>query len=105
MSGKVGSLGAFWPLLEPVLNALAPRRVCEIGVEDGAFAAQLLAWCGPRGCAYAGVDPAPPRHLPQLSGPHVRASGVIRGESLEVLPRLEPCDAYFIDGDHNYYTV
>lgn len=90
----VGSLSAFWPLLEPVLDALVPRRVCEVGVEDGAFAAQLLDWCRPRGCAYAGIDPAPPDGLP-----------VIRGASLDVLPRLEACDAYFIDGDHNYYTV
>lgn len=25
--------------------------------------------------------------------------------SLHALPHLEPCDAYLIDGDHNYYTV
>jgi hypothetical protein len=95
VSAKVGSLGAFWPLLEPVLDALAPRRVCEVGVEAGAFAAQLLDWCRARGCAYVGVDPVPPDDVP----------GVIRGASLDVLPRLDPCDAYFIDGDHNYYTV
>ena len=93
--GKVGSLGAFWPLLEPVLDALAPRRVCEVGVEAGAFAVQLLEWCRARGCAYVGVDPAPPDDVP----------GVIRGTSLDVLLRVEPCDAYFIDGDHNYHTV
>lgn len=95
MIGKVGSLGAFWPLLEPVLDALAPRRICEVGVEGGAFAAQLLDWCRMRGCAYVGVDPAPPGDVP----------GVIAGASLDVLPRLEACDAYFLDGDHNYYTV
>ena len=104
-SAKVGSLGAFWPLLEPVLDALAPRRVCEIGVEDGAFGAQLLAWCEPRECAYAGIDPAPPDVLPQRTAADAHASGVIRGTSLDVLPKLEACDAYFIDGDHNYYTV
>jgi hypothetical protein len=93
--GKVGSLGAFWPFLEPVLDALAPRRVCEVGVEAGAFAAQLVAWCGARACAYVGVDPAPPDDVPD----------VVRGTSLDVLPRLPACDAYFIDGDHNYYTV
>ncbi|HWT06361.1 MAG TPA: class I SAM-dependent methyltransferase [Xanthomonadales bacterium] len=98
MTAKVGSLGAFWPLLEPVLDALAPRRICEVGVEDGAFAAQLLEWCRPRGCVYVGVDPAPADDVQQLAG-------LIRGASLEVLPRLEPCDAYFLDGDHNYHTV
>jgi hypothetical protein len=105
LSGKVGSLGAFWPLLEPVLDALAPRRICEVGVEGGAFAAQLLDWCRPRGCVYIGVDLEPPADMPELAGPDAAGSGVIRGDSLDVLPRLAACDAYFIDGDHNYYTV
>ena len=95
VSAKVGSLGAFWPLLEPVLDALAPQRICEVGVESGGFAAQLLAWSRLRGCRYLGIDPEPPGDMPD----------VVRGTSLEVLPRLEPCDAYFIDGDHNYHTV
>jgi hypothetical protein len=102
---KVGSLGAFWPLLEPVLNALAPRRICEVGVEGGAFATQLLDWCRPRGCRYVGVDPAPPGDVPELADPNESGDGVVRGTSLEVLPSLEACGAYFIDGDHNYYTV
>lgn len=102
---RVGSLAAFWPLLEPVLNALAPRRICEVGVEDGAFAMQLLDWCRPRGCRYVGVDPAPPADVPELDGPNASGDGVIRGISLDVLPSLDLCGAYFIDGDHNYFTV
>jgi hypothetical protein len=105
VSAKVGSLGAFWPLLEPVLDALAPRRICEVGVEGGAFATQLFDWCRPRGCVYLGVDPAPPDDLPQIADPDAAGGGVIRGTSHDVLPRLAACDAYFIDGDHNYYTV
>ena len=101
----MGSLGAFWPLLEPVLEALAPRRLCEVGVEGGAFAAQLLAWCRPRGCRYVGVDPEPPADVPEVAGPDAAADGVVRGLSLDVLPRLDACDAYFLDGDHNYFTV
>ncbi len=105
VSAKVGSLSAFWPLLEPVLNDLTPARLCEIGVEDGAFATQLLDWCRPRGCLYFGVDPEPARDLSELVDPDGVAGSMIRGTSLTVLPSLEPCEAYFLDGDHNYYTV
>ncbi len=103
--GAVGSLGAFWPLIEPVLGALAPRALCEVGVESGAFAARLLAWCRAQGCRYFGVDPA------EVDDPdflrNVTASGgrFIQSRSSEALPSLELCNAYFLDGDHNFFTV
>ncbi len=105
MSPKVGSLGAFWPLLEPVLDALAPRRLCEVGVEGGAFASQLLAWCARRDCSYIGIDPDPPADLAALAARGELAGAMIRGTSHEELPGLEACDAYFLVGDHNYYTM
>ena len=98
VTGAVGSLSAFLPLIEPVLDRLGARRVCEVGVENGAFSRQLLEWCAPRGSQYCGIDPAPQQGAASLDD-------VIVGRSLDVLPDLEPCDAYFIDGDHNYYTV
>ncbi len=100
--GRTGSLDAFWPLTEPILAALAPRRLCEIGVDQGLFTRRLLAWAWEHGCAYVGVDPAPDPSAVALVQPPAR---LVLGRSLEVLPALEPCEAYFIDGDHNYHTV
>lgn len=102
MSARVGSLAAFWPFLEPVLNARAPSSVCEIGIADGAFSRALVAWSAPRGCSYVGIDPAPSAGDDAFAG---RDAELVRGRSLDVLPGRVPCDAYFIDGDHNYYTV
>jgi Methyltransferase domain len=102
VNARVGSLAAFWPLLEPVLNALVPRSVCEIGVADGAFSRALIAWSALRGCGYVGIDPAPSAGADTFDGPDV---ALVRGRSLDVLPGRAPCDAYFIDGDHNYHTV
>ncbi len=100
--GRTGSLDAFWPLVEPVLAALAPRRLCEIGVDQGIFTRRLLAWVREHGCAYVGIDPATDPVAAALIEP---PGWLILGRSLEVLPGLEPCEAYFIDGDHNYHTV
>jgi hypothetical protein len=101
----VGSLGAFWPLIEPVLDALAPRALCEVGVESGAFAARLLAWCGAHGCRYFGIDPVQVRDPDFLRNVDASSGKFIQGRSLETLPTLEACGAYFLDGDHNFFTV
>lgn len=100
--GRVGSLDAFWPLIEPILVCLEPRRLCEIGVDQGIFTRRLAAWGTEHGCAYVGIDPAPDPTAVDSADP---AGRLIFGRSLDVLPTLEPCEAYFIDGDHNHYTV
>jgi hypothetical protein len=35
----------------------------------------------------------------------VRDERLLVARSLDVLPSLEGCDVYFLDGDHNYFTV
>ena len=109
--GRFGSLTAFWPLIEPVLMLLQPRRLCEIGVETGIFTARLLAWGRKNHCAYVGIDPAPAaevaawiRHA-DAGEPAAPANQLFTALSLEVLPDLERCGVYFLDGDHNYHTV
>ena len=100
--GRAGSLDAFWLLMEPVLARMGPRRLCEIGVDRGIFTSRLLAWVAEHGGTYVGIDPAPdPAVAASVRPPH----RLILDRSLEVLPTLEPCEAYFIDGDHNYHTV
>lgn len=100
--GRVGSLDAFWPLVEPLLAGLHPRRLCEIGVDEGIFTRRLLAWGREHGCTYVGIDPAPNPSAAGLINPPGR---LVPGQSVDVLPTLEACEAYFIDGDHNYHTV
>jgi hypothetical protein len=50
------------------------------------------------------VDPAPAPALVDLASRSPRVDLVLQ-RSLEALEHLEGCDAYLIDGDHNYYTV
>lgn len=112
---RIGSLGIFWSLIEPVLARLQPQRVCEVGVESGAFTARLLAWGREHGCAYLGIDPLPDSAalgalLPPAAGggedgAAPPAARLLVERSLHVLPSLESCDVYFLDGDHNHHTV
>ncbi len=104
---QIGSLEIFWPLIEPILTALGPRRVCEIGVASGALTGRLLAWMDGRDCAYIGIDPAPERSVTERFAAMSDTAGhrFLRQPSLVALPGLGRCDVYFIDGDHNYFTV
>ena len=107
----IGSLSAFWEIIKPILELLGARRLCEVGVDEGKFAQLLLAWSRRHDAVYYGVDPAPTPAFcisfekTELDPAARGRSALITNPSLEVLPTLEPCHAYFLDGDHNYYTV
>ncbi len=104
---RIGSMEIFWTLIEPILATFPAKRICEIGVAEGVFTSRLLAWGRQHGCAYVGIDP---KMNPAAAGP---VSGIERAGdcemlndySLAVLPALDRCDAYFLDGDHNFFTV
>lgn len=105
-AAPIGSLGVFWTLIEPILDALGPRRVCEVGVEAGAFTTRLIAWGRERGCGYVGIDPAPDAAVRAWFPPGEAGERQLWEEtSLSALPGLGRCDAYFLDGDHNFHTV
>lgn len=97
----------FWTLIEPILTAFPARRICEIGVAEGAFTARLLAWGREHGCAYVGVDPTMDLTTagPVSGAERARDCEMRKDHSLAVLPTLDRCDAYFLDGDHNFFTV
>jgi hypothetical protein len=107
----IGSLSAFWEIIEPILELLGARRLCEVGVAGGKFAQLLLAWSRRHGAVYYGVDPAPTPafrmrfEMTEFDSAAGGRSTLVTNPSLEVLPTLELCDAYFLDGDHNYHTV
>ncbi len=106
-TAQIGSLEIFWPLIEPILDALQPRRICEVGVAAGALTERLLTWTEHRNCAYVGIDPAPDAAIRERfpADGDVSARSLLLQTSHAALPNVEPCDVYFLDGDHNYFTV
>lgn len=97
------SLDSFWSIIEPLMTSLDPRRICEIGIGNGDFSRRLIGYCRESCARYIGVDPTTSdEFVDELQS---GISEFVRKASLDALTELEPCELYFIDGDHNYYTV
>jgi predicted O-methyltransferase YrrM len=99
------SMFPFWnACLEPLLRALEPESIVEIGSEEGWTTERILEYCRAAGARCRVIDPQP------IGRPEVAAllseSGVHhQGLSLDLLPTLPDADLYLVDGDHNWYTV
>jgi Methyltransferase domain len=95
------SLREFAPLIEPLLAAVGPERVIEIGGETGqASVAYLEAGAGEVVC----VDPAPGDELLERARNEDRLK-LVRERSPDCIPSLPRSNFWAIDGDHNYVTV
>jgi O-antigen biosynthesis protein len=100
------SMLAFWePLLEPLIEALRPRRIVEVGSDKGTTTRALLAWAESHEAIVHVIDPKPSFDVEELRREHPQTLVFHRGLSLDVLPTLEPADLALVDGDHNRYTV
>jgi GT2 family glycosyltransferase len=100
------SMLAFWePLLEPLIEALQPRRIVEVGSDKGTTTRALLNWAEEHGASVDVIDPKPSFDVEELQRRHPKALVFHRTPSLEALPNLEGADLALIDGDHNRYTV
>ena len=98
------SLAEYDALIAPVLDAAGSRILVEIGGEAGLGTAFLLGEAVRRGGRLTVIESEPKPELETQLAAQAEAC-LERGLSLEVLPGLPPADAYFVDGDHNYYTV
>lgn len=95
----------FWDIaIEPVLNAVDPRRVVEIGALRGETTTRLLDALAADAELHV-IDPLPEfdpaEQERRFDGRYV----FHRGLSLDVLPELGAVDVALIDGDHNWYSV
>ncbi|HEU0195786.1 MAG TPA: class I SAM-dependent methyltransferase [Nevskiaceae bacterium] len=99
------SLGEFSSVTVAILDAVDAHRVAEIGSEHGGNTALLANWLRPSGGTLVSVDPAPSEAF--LEWLHKHGEGVehVSRPSLESIDDVGACDAWFIDGDHNWYTV
>jgi hypothetical protein len=96
----------FWePVVRPLLEALRPKVVVEVGVNKGATTTQLVQLAVEQDFVVHAIDPELTAEIRRL----VEASGgrlVFHAKrSLEALPTIAGLDAVLLDGDHNWYTV
>lgn len=92
-------------LIKPLLDALGPRVVVEVGVEVGAVTGPLLAWAKANGATVHAIDPDPTLSVDRLEAEYGEQLRFHRRKSLEVLGEIADVDLALIDGDHNWYTV
>lgn len=91
-------------IIRPLLDALAPQVIVEIGAAEGRNTVRLVEHCRESGARFHIIDPAPDFDVDALAAEH---EDIVfhRARSLEVLGGLEPADLALLDGDHNWYTV
>lgn len=96
----------YWDLIiEPLLRAIAAKRIVEIGVADGQCTQLLIDYCTRENGHLDAIDPDPIFDFAAANIRHKTLGRFHQGGSLEVLPQLRVADVVLIDGDHNWYTV
>lgn len=96
----------FWTTaVAPLLDALAPRSIIEIGCEKGATTRRLLDWCAAHDATLHGIDPAPQFDADAWAREAGGRFTFHRALSLDALPEIDAADCVFVDGDHNWFTV
>jgi hypothetical protein len=101
----IHSMGEFAPVTLPVLEAVNAKRVCEIGAEHGGNSGVLVDWLVPRGGHLVSIDPAPSKAYFAWLREHPQCVTHVARPSLNGIATVDHADAWFIDGDHNWYTV
>jgi Methyltransferase domain len=98
------SMADFRELILDCMDAGGVRSVVETGADTGAFTTVWGEWADTHHGTVYTVEPSPSALFLELvlRFPSVH---VVAGRSPGCLSEIEPCDAYVIDGDHNYHTV
>jgi len=96
----------FWePVVWPLFDRIKPRRILEIGAEEGKHTLKMLPWCQRFGAVLHVVEPFPRFNVEECAARYRGHFELIWGFSPEALESLPPVDVALIDGDHNWYTV
>ena len=95
----------FWQLaIRPILEAVDPAVIVEIGVSTGSNTRNILDFCG-SGTVLHAVDPEPQLNVDDWVGKYPGKLVFHRKHSLDVISDLPEFQVGLIDGDHNWYTV
>jgi hypothetical protein len=97
------SLREFSELVMPCVEAVAPRRILEIGSEAGGFTQDLCEWAAEHGASVTSVEPFPLALHHRLVEEY--GLNLIEGKSPGALDGLGDFDLCVLDGDHNYWVV
>lgn len=97
----------FWnQVVHPILQLTRPKVIVEVGCAQGYNTVNLLEYMKPmENGQLVAIDPAPLFDIERMKQLYGHKFLLVQDYSLKVLPNIRTCDAAFIDGDHNWYTV
>ncbi|AKQ41462.1 hypothetical protein CP97_04590 [Aurantiacibacter atlanticus] len=99
------SMAEFAPtIILPCLERASVCDITEIGAEFGGMSTHLANYCASAKGTLTSVDPSPKQQFLDWVAQHDEVRHVPQ-PSLDALEHLDCPDAWFVDGDHNYYTV
>lgn len=100
----IHSMSEFSSIIMPCLDQAGVASISEIGSEFGGMSRLLADHCRGAGGTLTCIDPEPAQGFAQWAADlsHVEHR---EQPSLEALQDCAAADAWFVDGDHNYYTV
>ncbi len=87
-----------------ICDIVQARAIVEVGLRAGLQSERLLRWCNEHGTDCHLIDPVPPWNLDELEELLAEHGHFHEATSIEALPGLD-ADLYFLDGDHNWFTV
>ena len=104
MTFLIHSMSEFSSLILPILGEVGPKHIVEIGSEHGGMTTVLNAWASENQAHLTSVDPQPSPLFVEWAKTAPNFSHMPE-PSLEAIAKLSDVDCWFIDGDHNWYTV
>ena len=101
----ITSMDVFAPLYMPVLEQVQAQRIAEIGAAEGGNTRLLAEFLQARHGTLITMDPAPRGTFLQWVQSMQGTVQHLMDYSLNCIPQAGAVDAWFVDGDHNWYTV
>ena len=97
----------FWSRYSgPLIEAIAPRRIVEIGAEFGWNTRHLLDYCRRTNAFLDIIEPLPLQSLRDQLSPYGENHFCLHvGKSWDCIPTIAVPDVVMLDGDHNWRTV
>lgn len=99
------SMSEFKPIFDEAMRLRQPKKMVEIGSEYAGSTKVILDYAKASGAHLTVIDPAPYVDLAEVLSPYVGHFDLLKELSVNALPKLHDIDMFFVDGDHNYYTV
>lgn len=96
----------FWEnVIKPMFELCGIKSIVEIGAQNGYNTTRLIQYAIKKSGVVHSIDPFPSFEYKDWEKEYMPHFFMHIGLSLDVLDKIEECDAYLVDGDHNWYTV